>query len=429
MEYDINRPWLTLDEWQKEYIEEKGNCFLLCARQIGKSAAMSIKFGKLAATEPNRAILMIAFTENQAYALFHKTLMFLEALYPQLICRGQKKPTKHEIYLKNGSRISCYAAGEQGLGLRHFTLTNLVIDEAAPMAREVFISVLPMLSVTNGTIDISSTPQGKQGFFYDCSKDPTFKKFHLTAESCPRHKPEHLEAMKNTMSALEYAQEYLAVFIDDFKRIFSDDWIKKVCIGKKPDKIAREFKHYMGVDIARLGRDEGTFEVFRKEHKDKIVQVDNIVTRKLLTTETERKILELAGTYPFHKESIGIDAGAGTLGVSVFDHLIDESKTKNKVVAINNRERVLDKDGEHKKKILKEDLYNNLVALGEKGKLILLDDDEIRASLASVQYEYLIKANSATTLRIFGNYTHIVEGIIRAVWLASKDKTLNIWAA
>jgi len=48
MKYDILRPWLTLDPWQKKYIETEGNCFLLCSRQSGKTAAMSIKFGKRA---------------------------------------------------------------------------------------------------------------------------------------------------------------------------------------------------------------------------------------------------------------------------------------------------------------------------------------------------------------------------------------------
>ena len=43
MEYDILKPWETLDPWQKEYIESEGNCFLLTGRQSGKSTAMSIK--------------------------------------------------------------------------------------------------------------------------------------------------------------------------------------------------------------------------------------------------------------------------------------------------------------------------------------------------------------------------------------------------
>ena len=131
---------------------------------------MSIKFGERAVRKKNRVILMIALTEKQAYNLFFKTLMYLEAVHPKMLLRGSKKPTKHKIYLKNGSEIMCYAAGLSGEGIRTFTVTDLVIDEAAPMQREVFISTTPMLAVTKGSVDMSSTPRGKEGYFWECSK-------------------------------------------------------------------------------------------------------------------------------------------------------------------------------------------------------------------------------------------------------------------
>jgi intein/homing endonuclease len=128
---------------------------------------MSIKIGDCAAKEKTPCdYLVIAFTEKQAYQLFFKTLMYIEEKYSYLLTKkGKDKPTKHEIKLKNGVVIRCYAAGITGAGLRGFTIKKLFIDEAAPMAREIFASVSPMISVTGGTIDISSTPQGKQGFF------------------------------------------------------------------------------------------------------------------------------------------------------------------------------------------------------------------------------------------------------------------------
>jgi hypothetical protein len=426
MQYNIHEPWKTLDPWQKEYIETEGNCFLLCGRQSGKTAAASIKFGTRAATKKNRIIMMIAYTEKQAYNLFFKTLMFLKARFPRmLITRGRDKPTKHVINLKNGSKIMCHAAGLAGEGLRTYTLTDLVIDEAAPMAREVFVSCMPMLSVTGGSMDIISTPRGKEGFFYDCSKREDFKQFYVSAEDCPRHSKDFLDAQKSMMSELEYAQEYLARFLDDLKRVFPDHLIVKCCKLKRPNGIASKYDHYLGVDIARMGKDEGTFEIVRKLKNDKFQQVENIITKKKLTTETEQKIIELEKQYDF--KEINLDAGAGTLGVSVLDHLLEEDSTKNKVFAINNRARSLDPNDTTKTKLFKEDLYNNLKRLMEKGEIMLLDDDEVAHSLASVQYEYVLAQGKPTKLRIFGNYTHVVEGLIRAAWGASQDKTLNIW--
>lgn len=237
MEYDINRPWLTLDDWQKEYIKTEGNCFVCCGRQCGKSAAVSIKFGEIAVNKPQSVILMVALTEKQAYNLFFKTLMYLQARHPSEIKQGKYKPTKHEIHLKNGSKLMCHACGETGLGLKGYTCTHVVVDEAAGMAREIFTALTPMLSVTNGSLDIISTPLGKEGFFYDCSKREDFKKFYISAEDCPRHKKEFLEAEKASMSKLQYAQEYLAVFLDELKRVFSEEWIKNVCVLKRPERI------------------------------------------------------------------------------------------------------------------------------------------------------------------------------------------------
>jgi hypothetical protein len=58
----------------------------------------------------------------------------------------------------------------------------------------------------------------------------------------------------------------------------------------------------------------------------------------------------------------------------------------------------------------------------ERGELALLDDAEVFQSLKSVQYEYTDDGN----IKIFGKYTHICEGLIRAAW-GTKDKSLNIY--
>ena len=63
---------------------------------------------------------------------------------------------------KNGTGILCYAAGETGEGQRGFTIKKLMIDEGSRMSEEYFIASMPMLSVINGSMDISSTPAGKR---------------------------------------------------------------------------------------------------------------------------------------------------------------------------------------------------------------------------------------------------------------------------
>lgn len=433
--YDIFKPWETLDPWQVEYINTiDSNCFLLCGRQSGKTAAMSIKFGEIAVNQPmgkKEVIMMIALTEKQAYALFFKTLMYLEAKHPDKIKRGNDKPTKHEINLTNGSKIMCYAAGLTGDGLRTFTLTRLAIDEAAPMAREIFTATTPMLSVTDGFMDIASTPRGKEGYFYDCSDDAAlgskvrkdFARFYVSAEDCPRHSKEYLESEKASKSELEYAQEYLARFLSDIRRVFKDDWINKVCVLKR-SAATSGVNNYLGVDIARMGDDDSAFIILNKISNESIHQVESITTSKTKTTETEDKIVNLERAWKL--KGIFLDAGAGSLGVGVLDHLLNIDKTKRKTFAVNSRTQVLDREGNKTQRLLNEDLYNNVIRLGERGILKLFDDDDVIESLKSVQWEFNIKPGATSKIRYFGRKTHIAEALIRAC-CCSAERIKKFW--
>jgi len=424
IKYNLNMPWLTLDPWQKEYIKAEGNTFLLCGRQSGKTTAASIKFGERAAKKPHSTILMIAFTEKQAYNLFFKTLMYLEATHPYMIVKkGKDKPTQHRINLKNGSKILCYAAGLTGMGLVGYTITDLVVDEAASMNRQIFTLLTPTLSVTGGSINLLSTPRGKEGYYYECSQRKDFNKFYVSAEDCPRHSKDFLEAEKSRMSELEYAQEYMAQFLDDLKRLYPDELLNECCVGKRGD--FKPGRYYFGADIAGLGEDVTTYEIINKISNDKYIQVENIVERKTLTNKISDKIIQLNKTYKFRK--IGIDDGG--VGFGVWCELINESTTKKRTIALNNSKRSTDKDDTSSTKLMKEVMYFNLKALMEHKRITLLNDSELIDSLKSIQWEYVIKEGQKTRLRIFGRNSHIVEGIIRACWLASQDKVLNIWAA
>ena len=109
------------------------------------------------------------------------------------------------------------------------------------------------------------------------------------------------------------------------------------------------------------------------------------------------------------------------MGVGIFDPLLEDNQTKRKVVSIENASRRLDNEDKKKKKLLKEDLYNNLLRLMEQNLIDLFNEPEIMLSFKSVQYEY-----DKGKLRIHGRDTHIVEACVRAAW-CMKDKSLNIW--
>lgn len=444
-------PKITLDDWQKEFLSAKGDKILCTGRQVGKSLICAIDCINYIIKNPKtQPVVMVAPTERQAYGLFQKTLNHLLETYPHLIKMGKDRPTQTRIKLKIDGyepEIYCLPVGATGLSIRFITIGRLYVDEASRLPEAVWEALLPALLVTGADTIVLSTPFGCQGEFWRIFKNvdgayDSFTRFECESEQVIKDRVIcetwtelqrekaliKIEQAKKRMSNHQFNQEYGGKFVEYLHRWFSDELITQTCILQRRGRISDRGNYYLGMDIARMGEDEGTFEILDRQ-PDMIYQVENIVTRKKLTNETEDKTIELNNIWGFKK--IYIDCGAGTLGVSVFDHLILLPELKKKVIAINNAKRIIeyDKNGNPRMiGLLKEDLYTNLKALMEQRRIKLLDDAEIKESLASVQYEYVIKEGEPTKLRIFGDYTHIAEGLIRACWcIRERFNNFNIY--
>jgi len=82
---------------------------------------------------------------------------------------------------------------------------------------------------------------------------------------------------------------------------------------------------------------------------------------------------------------------------------------------LNNSSKWVNHDQTISTRILKEDMYSTLRVLGQMNKIALFDNENIKRSLRSMTTEY-----KNDRLRIFGNYSHIAEGLIRATWVFEK---------
>ena len=416
---------MQLDEWQKQILTTEGNIALRSGRQCGKSTVISVLAGDYAANNRNKTIMVIASVERQAYLLFEKILDYMINHHKKLIKQGKDRPTKSKIQLTNGSVIYCLPTGLSGYGIRGFTIDLLIADEAAFIPDAVFAAVTPAIStrVTQGArIVLLSTPFGRQGYFANAFNDPSFTTFHVSSEECPRIPKEFLEQEKARMTKRQYMQEYMGEFVDELMQFFPDELIRRCMTLKRPNSIRHGNNYFIGIDIARLGEDESTFEIVRLNNDKTLTHVENQITTKTLLSQTSRHILELHKIYGFQKIFVD-DEG---IGVGVFDTLLEDEATKRQIIPINNSKRIINKDKTQSTRLLKEDLYNNLLRLMETKQIQLLDDPEIFMSLKSVQYEYTSDLKGRPHLRIHGSYTHIAEGLIRACWCV-KYQSLNIW--
>jgi hypothetical protein len=435
---------IVLDGWQRDILDYRGDMLLCAGRRVGKTYILARKAIERM-IEKKTDVIIFSLTEEQSMIILSMAQTYLLETAPRLLCTKKIDTNKKTLTLKNGSKMKCRPAGDTGDSGRGF---EGIVDEAARMGKLFWIAILPIVLMKAGEVWLASTPFGKQGYFWDRFnesynlKDPEarYKVFYVTTEQVIKERaitPEWTEAHrekvikileqdKKTMTNSQYGQEYLGLFVQDLQNLFSEEWINKVCVKKRRSNIIAG-RYYLGVDVAGFGKDLNSFEIIEKPSKEKYVQVENLTTSRKLSTETANKIIELNQLY--NPKKIGIDDMG--VGFGVFSILFENPKTRKKTEALNNSKRETREleDKQETKKLLKEEMYIRLQSLGDAGKLFLLDDETIKLSLSSIQWEILERDSGKSEVRIFGNNSHIVEGIIRAVWLASEDKSLNIWCS
>jgi len=402
---------IKLDDWQKEYITHEGNTVVRAGRQSGKSFAESLRVALFALTNPKTTTLIIASVDRQSIELLEKVKSHIVTIAGAQV---KGRPTFHKIELKNGSKVMAEPAGATGYGLRGFTVDKLVADEAHYIPDAVFVAVRPMLATTGGTLDLLSTPRGNEGFFYDCFQTEEFHHIHIMSKDCPRISEEFLEQEKKRMTKLQYCQEYEAEFLDSLQQFFPKELIDS-CIGNHGVVNGRNF---LGVDFGGYGGDQNAFVTLKNEGKKSMITSFE-TTEKVKAWETVNHILTLNTKYNYRK--IGVDDGG--LGTPILDYLLTHNQLKRKTIGLNNASRSIDADG-RPKRLLKEDMYGNLKIMMEQGLIKFQDAEELRRSLTSIQFEI---DKDTKNVKIFGRYSHITEGLIRAAWLV-KSKGLNIMA-
>ncbi|MEA1877248.1 MAG: terminase family protein [Bacteroidota bacterium] len=449
---------LTMDPWQDKVMAHHGHFVLRTGRQVGKSKITSRKGTKLSIEYPKTETLVIAASQRQSSYIFEKMMWIYNKIDELLLIDAKKtykkewtitkgrrdligqfnmkygffieRPTRTKAMLKNGSTIYCLPAGKTGVYLRCFTIDFLIGDEAAYIPEPVFVAVKPMLAVSRKLRGLGwemylSTPFGKGGYFYECCHDDDFLQIHVSSEDCERIPRDFLRKERQKLSRIEYAQEYLGEFIDEFNQLFPTQLIKaRMTFIEWDKKQYRDRKYYLGVDVARYGGDENAFVIIemRRDGKKDLLRVIYVsTTERKSITDSCRRIEALHDQFNF----MGIMIDSSGVGGGLYDLLTEKSRYKRIVTGLENAKRTVDKDG-RKGKIFKEDLYSNAIVLMEKEPPVIdiISNLKLLKSLKSMTYEYTSDRN----LKIFGKYSHIAEAFVRACWCV-KTKHLKLYCA
>lgn len=196
------------DEWQRRVLRSSAQYIhLVTSRQVGKSTTTALLALHTALYRPGAVVLIFSPTDRQSGELFLKISGFYRALGKPIEAAQENV---HMLRLENDSRIISLPASESGV--RGFTASMILIDEAGFVPDALFNSVSPMLAVSSGRMVIMGTPAGQRGFFYDTSASARWERYVVPATDCPRISAEFLEAERERLGLAVFEAEYMCSF-------------------------------------------------------------------------------------------------------------------------------------------------------------------------------------------------------------------------
>jgi len=268
-------------EYQAEFLDavktvKRG---VLCwGRQTGKTTVVATAAIWFAFTHPRigispTTVLIVSKALRQSIIMFRTINNMIHG--NPLLARSITHETRTTIELSNGAMIVVLPCGHDGSPMRGYTAHLLIIDEAAFVKESIITEVcMPMLSTTNGTLLMLSTPYGKRHIFYTSFMNPKFWQRKYASSICPRITKEFLEEQKIELGNTKFKQEYGAEFVDDSSSWLPQDLIRDVtedyhlvpeqAVVAGLVETGHKYMHHVGVDFAKK-QDHSVIYVWRVE--------------------------------------------------------------------------------------------------------------------------------------------------------------------
>ena len=202
------------DPWQAAFLRSNAPRRLLCcSRQSGKSSTVAALAAHVLLFEPRSLTVIVSPSLRQSGETFRKVQRCIRAWDPGI---RPDSETALSVALPTGSRCVCLPGSVDNLV--GFSAPRLVIfDEAAYIPPDPYYAVRPMLAASpGGRLVALSTPNGKQGWFYDewAGVAGDWERTKITAAECPRIKREFLEEERRSLGDRAYRQFFEAEFLE-----------------------------------------------------------------------------------------------------------------------------------------------------------------------------------------------------------------------
>lgn len=215
------------DPWQRDVLRSNHPRILLnVARQMGKSQTAAVKAVHVAVYEPGSLILLLSPSLRQSQELLMKTSAVYKALGRPVLSDSE---TALSITLENGSRIVSLPGTEATIRA-YSAVRLLLVDEASRVPDETAAAVRPFLAVSGGQLIALSTPNGRQGWWYEAWENggAAWERVRVPASECPRISASFLAEERAALGSYWYAQEYECDFSSADASLFDEAVLKKM---------------------------------------------------------------------------------------------------------------------------------------------------------------------------------------------------------
>ena len=232
------------DEIQRQIIEETNTRIMVLApRQAGKSTAAAVRVLHTAIHTGNTTVLLASASGRQSGQILQKARQLARQMGLKL---GGPPPKCEGFTLPNGSVVVALPDSEETI--RGFSAPSLIIvDEAAFASDTLFKALEPMLTVSNGTFMLLSTPNGQSGYFYEQwhMPDSPWSKIFGTLDDCPRVNKEAIEGMRKSMAKADFEQEFECKFVASSGQFISVETFRK-CLRDDFEPFCKDWDEGVG---------------------------------------------------------------------------------------------------------------------------------------------------------------------------------------
>ncbi len=358
-------------------------------RQAGKTMTTAVKaihwaffapiLSKDAREKREGVIIIAAPTQNQASIMFDRirTLVRNSDFLSNYVMRSTQTEMWIQWLNKKGvTKIYVRATGETGVTLRGYSPHVIIADECAFIKRSIMVAFLPSGMATHAKVWLTSTPFGKQGYFYESSQDSRprnpdglWKEYHVKSTDNPKiaSDPLFLQQVKN-LSQEEYTQEVDGNFLDIGDSLIPYELLMAAHNRTwHPTGVTR---FYMGLDVARSGKDETVYMIIEVDEEEKVRVVE-------YSKESQSNLVDIVGVIGEYLQKYNLE--------TIY---IDETGLGGGVVDLARR-RDYPIRGITFSLTTKSEMYKNIRMIFENKKIVVPQEDKkVLYQLSYLKREY-----------------------------------------